>query len=182
MICFFDTETSGFGNDAWIVQLAWIIQDEVTRQIYTEANFIIKGNGRPMPEQATAAHGITTEMSELGLSEEHVFSTFLQQARHVDLLVCHNFAFDNRMLKNNLNNSGFDSDYIYLTGVPNLCTMQISKDFCQLPKKNGGLKPPKLEELHKILFGYDFENVHDALADVRATMKCYWALKAKGII
>jgi hypothetical protein len=38
-------------------------------------------------------------------------------------------------------------------------------------------KTPKLEEAHKIICGFDFENAHDAMADVAATVRILRCLR-----
>ena len=57
--------------------------------------------------------------------------------------------------------------------------MKSTTDFCQLPGPYG-YKWPRLEELYQKLFGEDFENRHQALADVRACAKCYFELRRLG--
>ncbi len=43
-------------------------------------------------------------------------------------------------------------------------------------------KPPKLEELYKILFEEEIIQTHDALDDVRMLAKSFWELKRRGVI
>ena len=62
------------------------------------------------------------------------------------------------------------------------CTMIRSTDYCQLPGRYGKYKWPKLEELHFKLFGESFEGAHDALADIRATMRCYYEMEKRGLV
>lgn len=61
--------------------------------------------------------------------------------------------------------------------------MLESVDLCKLPGRYpGNYKWPKLIELHNHLFGCDFEGAHDALDDVKATVKCFFELKKCGLI
>jgi len=48
--------------------------------------------------------------------------------------------------------------------------------------KYGKYKWPKLMELHTKLFSVGFEEAHDAIADIRATAKCFFELQRLGII
>ena len=64
---------------------------------------------------------------------------------------------------------------------PKYCTMKLSTDYCKLPGKKG-FKSPRLAELHQVLFGSDFVNAHNALADVEATARCFWELKNRKVI
>ena len=65
---------------------------------------------------------------------------------------------------------------------PKYCTMKMSTNYCKLPGGKQGFKSPKLSELHQVMFGEGFENAHDALADVRATVRCFWKLKELKVI
>ena len=59
--------------------------------------------------------------------------------------------------------------------------MKSSTNFCRIPG-NYGFKWPKLSDLHIKLFGKDFDEAHNALADIRATADCFWELKRLKII
>jgi DNA polymerase III epsilon subunit-like protein len=63
-----------------------------------------------------------------------------------------------------------------------ICTMLSSVDFCQLPGRYGSFKWPQLQELHKILFGKEFDSAHDALADVVACGDCLFELIKRDVI
>lgn len=52
-----------------------------------------------------------------------------------------------------------------------------SEQFCNLPDS----KYPKLSELYQKLFETPLTNAHDAMEDVRTTMKCYWEMQRRGI-
>ena len=62
-----------------------------------------------------------------------------------------------------------------------ICTMQSTTDICRLPGPYG-FKWPSLQELHKFLFGCDFEGAHDASDDVTATAKCFFELKKQNLL
>ena len=63
-----------------------------------------------------------------------------------------------------------------------ICTMKSTTNFCQIMGQYGRYKWPTLQELHTKLFGYGFENAHDAFVDVNATVKCFFELKRIGSI
>lgn len=188
MELFFDTETSGFPKDSlepddpkqpWIMQLAGILSDE--DKIYSEFNFLIKSEDRHCSAGAEKVHGISTkDCDEGGLLESTVALVFDHIANDANVLVCHNYNFDIKLIK-----------YLYarceifeLEQILNksyFCTMIESTELCQLPSKRGGYKWPKLIELYKFLFNESFDGAHDALADVRATRRCYYELKRRGL-
>ncbi len=195
MELFFDTETSGFiskkipqdswGN-AWVVQLAAILSTK--ERVYQEFNIMIAGVEREMGKYAQEVHGISLEDSNTGgLLEVEALTMFSSLLSFNPTKVCHNIAFDfghiDAMLARNQEDLNDLTRSRYYLDLPECCTMRESTAFCKLPKTRGsGYKWPKLEELYRILFGEDFEGAHDALADVRATRRCYYELVEKGVI
>jgi DNA polymerase III subunit epsilon len=59
--------------------------------------------------------------------------------------------------------------------------MQAATSYCQIPEPYG-YKWPTLEELHKKLFNQPFAGAHQALADVRACVRCYFELKQRNVL
>ena len=186
MELFFDTETSDLPNknlkpddpdQAWAMQIGGILS---TRdKIYAEFNFLVQSEGRTCSSGAQKVHGITVEQcDEGGLLSSTATIVFNNLVYLADRLVCHNFSFDIKLI-----------DFLYTrAGIPLIerkyayCTMKKSTNLLKLPGKFGKYKWPKLEELHRFLFGEDFEGAHDALADVRATRRCYYELIERGIV
>lgn len=169
-ILFFDCETTGFSSQARVVQLAWICQNADGETI-GEHSHVIKPDGFDIPEKTTAIHGISTqEALDGGDDLKEVINSFLSYALSADLLVGHNVAFDIRMIQQELDR-GWMHD---IKSIESVCTMKKATKFCG--------KKPKLQKLYEKLFCEQFENAHDALADVRATARCYWELKNLGII
>ena len=60
--------------------------------------------------------------------------------------------------------------------------MLASTNYCAIPGSYGKFKWPKLQELYVKLFNEKFEGAHDALADIEATVKCYFELVKLSII
>ena len=187
---FFDTETTGLPRnwyapvedlDNWprLVQLAWVLFKDGIKIESTD--LIIKPEGFEIPIESSNIHGITTEIaSKQGVFLHEALSRFRDLIEKADFLVAHNISFDEMIigaefLREKMKNS--------LAGKQKICTKEISTDFCAIPGTNGkiGYKWPKLSELHKKLFGNEFEDSHNALADVEATAKCFWEMKKLGI-
>jgi DNA polymerase III subunit epsilon len=59
--------------------------------------------------------------------------------------------------------------------------MLSSTEYCRIPGPYG-FKWPKLTELHLKLFGEGFDEAHNAAVDINATEKCFWEMKARGVI
>jgi hypothetical protein len=54
--------------------------------------------------------------------------------------------------------------------------MEKTTNFCAIQGPYG-YKWPKLSELYFKLFQSNFEEAHNAAADIKATAKCFWELK-----
>jgi DNA polymerase-3 subunit epsilon len=180
MILFFDTETTGkadmrsspdAAHQPRIVQLAALLTDDKGEE-KASINLIIKPDGFTIPVEASAIHGITTEIALLFGVEEiaalHVFDQLLMRSR---LAVAHNIDFDGFMLSRK---SRIRQERLFRSWF---CTMKATTDVCQLPGPYG-FKWPKLQEAHQHCFGKPFDGAHDALADVRACKAVYFWLLA----
>jgi DNA polymerase-3 subunit epsilon len=188
MLLFFDTETTGLPRDwkapvtqtnNWprMVQIAWLQYDD-QKNLISEANYIIRPDGFTIPSDAADIHGITTEIAiEKGSELSSVLSEFSAVVGGAKMLVAHNMDFDEKIVGAEYVRMGLKSG---IFETPRFCTMKTTTDLCRIPG-NYGYKWPKLEELHRFLFGSDFENAHDALVDVKVCAKCYYELVKRGI-
>jgi DNA polymerase III epsilon subunit-like protein len=189
MYLFFDTETSGLprshkapvsdlANWPRIVQIAWLLIDEQGRQ-HQAVEAIIRPEGFTIPEAAARVHGISTERALAeGQPLPQVLHQFLAALRQADSLVAHNLAFDEKVVGAELLRCGLPNP---LPRFRRHCTMVASTDLCALPGPYG-FKWPRLEELHHHLFGGTLSGAHDALVDVEATVRCFFALRSRGVI
>lgn len=184
---FFDTETTGLPQnynapftdvDNWprVVQLAWAVANE-QQEIIEQQTFIIKPDGFSIPAASSAVHGIDdAKANELGIPLSVALETFNNSLiQNSPTLVAHNILFDINVLGAEFLRSNISTNFMDLSQI---CTMKSSIEFCGLPNR----KFPKLAELHRRLFDSDFANAHDALADVLACCRCFFALKERRII
>jgi len=189
MYLFFDTETTGLplnynapvSNSAnWprMVQIAWQLYDN-NGQFIEAQDYIIKPENYRIPAEATKVHGISTEkaMSE-GYNLIEILEKFNELLEKSDYLVAHNISFDDKIVGAEFFRKSISSR---LDRIKKICTMKSSVDYCRLPGKHG-YKWPKLSELHKVLFGTGFEEAHNAAADIKATVKCFWKLREEGVL
>jgi DNA polymerase III epsilon subunit-like protein len=188
---FFDTETNGLPKnwqasaedvDNWprVIQLAWALYDD--DGLIEKRVDLIKPNGWVVPlDPFWIEHGFSTEknMAE-GIPMEEALSDFVAVRLTVDFSIAHNIAFDSKILRAEMIRLGM----IYEFSSKKICTMTSSTTFCKLPNPNGrkGYKWPKLIELYDVLFKEEMVDAHDAMGDVTALAKCFFALKEKGII
>lgn len=190
MFLIYDTETTGLpkdfnapptDTDNWprMVQIAWQLHDK-TGKLIENKSYIIKPEGYDIPFNATQIHGITTEKAiEEGFPLEEVLNKFREVLKSTEVLGGHNLSFDQGILGAEFVRKGLDYNEINL---PIVDTMELSTEFCALPGGRGGkFKSPKLGELHEVLFGYTFEEAHNASADVNATARSFMELLRVGV-
>jgi DNA polymerase III epsilon subunit-like protein len=84
-------------------------------------------------------------------------------------IIGHNVAFDLRMVAMNRERLEMPA-YNFGEGI---CTMKAAK---------AAKIPARLGDLYRHLFGEDFDGAHDALADVKATARCYFELRRLNLI
>jgi DNA polymerase III subunit epsilon len=192
MYLFFDTETTGLpkswkapvsdlGNWPHIVQLAWALFDENGKQIALYDR-IIKPEGFVIPESAAAIHGISTQKAlEEGRPVAEVLKEFSAATLGASCLVAHNMDFDEKMIRVELLRQGMPDALQAVPAHKKICTMKSSAGYCKIPGPYGD-KWPKLSELHIKLFDVDFEDLHNAAADVLCCAKCFFELRRRAII
>lgn len=190
MFLFFDTETTGLprmwnapvsDTDNWprMVQLAWLVLNDWGQEI-SSGNRIIKPEGFLIPEDVSRIHGITTEIAKNeGIPLDQVLLEFVKDLQKSEILVGHNISFDEKILGAEFYRRGVINDFF---DRPKICTMQGSAKYCRIDNGRGGYKWPKLMELHEKLFDEAFDNAHDALADVKATARCFFELRQRGVL
>ena len=186
---FFDTETTGLprnwqapvtnvNNWPRLVQLAYLEFDDKGNQL-SSGNFIIKPNGFTIPTDASNVHGINTERAlREGQPLQNVLSHFAQKIQQATYLVAHNMSFDEKIVGAEFIRSGMTN---YLSSKSKICTMEKSTNFCAISGYHG-YKWPKLSELHYKLFRTNFDEAHNAAADIQATARCFWELKRRKIV
>ena len=187
---FFDTETVGLpkdyeapssDTDNWprMVQLSWILTDNSGNVISTN-DCIVRPDGFVVPDEAAAIHGITTERALAeGLPLDSVLLLFANALDSAEYIVGHNISFDIHVVDAEFIRRGLDARLISMKAY---CTMIAGTDYCKLPGNYGHYKWPNLQELHKKLFGTEFDGAHNSAADVEATCKCFWEMRRRKLI
>lgn len=186
---FFDTETSGLPKDwnappqnifNWprLVQLAYIGCDNYGNILF-ENSHIIRPQNFVISPNSSKVHGITNEIAlEKGENLEDVLQIFNRHISNSTTIVAHNLNFDLKVIMAEFYRLNMTSS---IQEKKRICTMLSATNYCQIPGEFG-FKWPKLQELHLKLFQTEFQNAHDALIDVRATLKCFWELKNRNIL
>ena len=172
----FDTETTGLpksrqpstsGPNNWphIVSISWVILNSDTNQIEKQRSYLIKPLGWDIPEESIKIHGITQQKAtNEGGDLASVMGEFL--AEGYDMLVAHNLEFDYNVLHNAIH---WDLDLPFSSLYKKMsCTMELSRDICNLKTTFGKPKAPKLSELYEHVFkkSPNKDSLHSSIYDV----------------
>lgn len=194
MYLFFDTETTGLPKnselhynvtDNWprLVSIAWILCDD-NRKIVEIEKHIVRPNGWIIPSDASKVHGITTERALAeGISIQDVLFKFLKALGQANYVAGHNIRFDRNVVAAELFRYADKRFDVYLYEKPYRDTMHIAREFVAIPNKGkSGYKFPTLGEMYAKLCGKEMEDAHDAAADIKATIVCFWKLFDLGLV
>jgi DNA polymerase III subunit epsilon len=172
-------------DSARLIQIAWQVVKIPEASVVAEACFLVIPSGDwEMSVGAEETHCISKEMvTSKGITVEKAMDRFLAcMDMGVEHLVCHNTDFDLRILiSETARHPRIHPLFRAITTTPSFCTMKHMTQEMALPYPNGrGVgKWPKLIELHHYLFGEGFDGAHDALEDVKATVRCFVEISRK---
>ncbi len=191
MYLIFDTETTGLPKrnnapisevDNWprVIQIAWQLHDE-TGGLIEHFNLLIRPEGFEIPYSAEKVHGISTKKAlNHGVPLQESLNQFNESLARATFLIGHNVKFDINALGAEFIRAAVDTKFMEKREV---CTMWSSTDHMKLPGGRGGkFKPPKLMELYEYLFEEQFQEAHNAAADVEATTRIFFELLRRKII
>lgn len=140
-----DVETTGFGRNDRIVEIAAITLDPMTWETVDEFDTLINPERDVGP---TGIHGITASMVEAAPTFTDIIAAVAGRLQG-SLLIAHNLAFDVRMLRYEFERYGVDLD----PGA-GLCTCLVTRKRLVLVCEERGIR---------------LSQQHRALADARAT-------------
>jgi DNA polymerase-3 subunit epsilon len=157
-----DVETTGFGKNDRIIELALIGLDQFGDKQWEWCSLVNPerdtGSGR-----AVKIHQIYTRDVE-NVPTFRDFSGHIAKLLNGKILICHNAAFDLRMLSTEYSRLG-----IVTPNIEHICTLKVARSM--------GICPANLENCCNVL-GVVMEGMHHALADARAT---YYVAKEMGV-
>lgn len=187
MYLFFDTETTGKTDfraphtdlhQPDCVQLAAVLTDEHGREL-DAFETLVKPNGWTIGPEVFAIHGISTADCEReGMPLADVLARFFGMMEQARFLIAHNLPFDELVLRT----AAFRAEMPWpAERKGRICTMDKATPVCRIPGRYG-FKWPKLQEAHQKLCGSAFEDAHDAMADVQACRRVFFALLKSRVI
>ena len=186
MYLIFDTETTGLprsytapisDTNNWprCVQIAWQLHDKFGK-IIEHNNFLIYPENFNIPYEAEQLHGISTTLAqEKGIPLKEALLEFNQALKKATFIVGQNVGFDINIIGCEFYREKIPNN---LSQIPILdtCT-ETTAQLLKLPGGRGGkFKLPTLSELHYFLFEENFNEAHNATADVEATTRCFFEL------
>lgn len=159
-----DTETTGLNkNTDRIIQLAVAKFDE-NFNIITERSWYIRPSGtwRINPD-AQAIHNISEDLiNEQGVSLKSIAPEFLELIKGTTILTYNGYSFDISFIQREFEREGIE------TGFEN-------HEFADGYDIELRLNSHRLADTYRRYYGDDFEDAHDAMADVRATIAVFKA-------
>lgn len=196
LLMIYDTETTGLPDwrspsDAphqpHPVQLAALLADTDSREVVEETNLIVRPDGWTIPDEVSALHGITTERALAeGIPEGLVVNEYVRfHDRALAGISAYGISFDERIMRIAMLRDGLSrADIEAREARPKFCVMRACTPICKLPPTDAMMatgrrtfKTPKLEEAIRHFFDEGLDGAHDAMVDVRATLRLYWHLK-----
>ena len=185
MYLIFDTETTGLpkkwnapisDSENWprCVQLAWQLHDNNGKLISHQSS-IIKPDGFDIPFESEKVHGISTVLAnEIGENLNNVLEKFNSDLSKAKYIVGHNLKFDINIVGAEFFRLKIDNS-LNKKNILDTCTEKTA-NLCQIQGGRGKFKFPTLIELYKYLFNDDFQQAHNASADVEATSRSFFEL------
>lgn len=173
IICGLDLETTGFVYEKGhrIIEVCLSLYSEATKtHIYTYTQRI--NPGRSIPPDATAVHGITSDMLTGMPSISEVAPKIQKILGKSHLLVIHNAGFDVPFIASELEACGLEIP----AHLEVVCTMEGAR-WATADGKN-----PKLAELcYALNVDYDTSKAHAAEYDVEVMMQCWMKGRELGL-
>lgn len=160
-----DTETTGIGSDARIVELAMVTlhQGCVVQERHTRVN-----PGIPIPPEASAVHGITDADVRDCPTMAQLAERCVVRARNYPVIVAYNAPFDmDRLCYECPGWAGV------LNEVPVLDVLPLMKVVDRFAKGKGRFRLGAVCERH----GIDLTNAHSAVADATAAGRLLWMFR-----
>ena len=159
----FDTETTDIAG--YIVSYALVEYDMIEKKITNETYALVNPQAK-IEAEAMAVHNITEAEVKDKPTFDEIKDNFISILENADLIVGHNVLYDFGVLKRELERCKYHTNHLDL---PIFDTMYYSVDVVELAKK----KMPRLEEAVAYFFGHQNASYHNALEDVKMTLKVF---------
>lgn len=182
LICSFDTETTGTGPDARLVEMGAVLLDDEGRE-HGSVSLIVQPDGFEISDEVARIHGISMSRAQAtGVPAVIAVAALTNLWSLAATRIAFNIEFDDAIVATELRLLGKPS---ILRRPPGVCVKELSSPILNLPPTARMLaagynkpKPPNLREAYRHFFGEDPPGHHSALADARAAARVYLAIVA----
>lgn len=183
----FDTETSGLPlfnlppgapEQPVILQIAAILLDNSFNEVATLNTLVNHGRDVEIHPKAFEAHGLSNGLCRTtGLLYATMTDKFMAMYNTYETtFVAHNLKFDIFLWRCHLARYQEHENLFFARHT--FCTMEAMTPICKIRNKwRPDYKWPKLQEAFYHIMGHEFDDAHDALADVRACAEVFKYLR-----
>ena len=156
-----------------MMHLSWLLYNE-DRELIDSADDIIKPEGFVISEEAEKKHKISqANAEEHGVPLKEVLERFKAAIEGAEYVIAHNMNFSEAVVTCEFYRKNLSH---VLTTAEKYCLMQEATWYTKIPNPNGGYKWPALQAIHEKIFTAQYAEAGNALADVSATVVCFFAL------
>ena len=184
MLAFYDTETSGFINpnlsptdneQGRLMQIAVLIVDKQLNVVNEFSAIIQPQQPYKLQKRAGDVHGITKAYAEsYGIDFMSAVTVLSRLTGRCRYSVCHNHNFDSSVMENESKAFPFYELDPPLSFEKSYCTMRSGLGrVIGCTDKRGRSKLPNLQESYEFFTGKKFEGAHNAMADIKATLRVF---------
>ncbi len=182
LICSFDTETTGTGPNARLVEMGAVLLDDKGNE-HGSISLIVQPDGFTISDEVAQIHGINMARAQTaGVPVVVAIAALTNLWSLAATRIAFNMEFDDAIVATELRLLGKPS---ILRRPPGVCVKELSSPILNLPPTAKMLtagynkpKPPSLKEAFQHFFGEDPPGHHSALADARAAARVYLAILA----
>ena len=184
MYLFFDTSANGVPknwkapiNDPFnwprMIHLSWLVYNE-DRELINSRNDLIKPKGFKISETIEKKHKVSQEMAEQdGVELKEALPPFAEAVKAAQYVISFNQTYNNGIVGAELYRASINHVLEYGN---NYCLMQEATWFCKLKGKGPGYKWPSLQEIHKKIYGAEYDKAGEAQTDVAVTALAFFHL------
>lgn len=167
-----DTETTGLGEDAEVVEIGVI--DKNGKVVFEQ---LIKPS-KPIPEEATAIHGITNEDVKDAPVFDEVLPIFIELLSNKKI-IAYNSKYDNRVLVASCRSEKKAKELSALLNFQSrFCLMELFAEWYGEKKEDGNFKWQSLIKAASF-FGVDTTDAHRATADALMALEVLKGMRVR---
>lgn len=156
-----------------LVHLSWLMYNE-ERELIDSRDHIIKPKGWEISEEVERKAKVTPiDMQEKGVDIKEALKDFMEALHKAEYVIAYNMKLSESVL---ISESQRVSMRHGFGTADKYCLMQEATWFTKITGSDGRYKWPKLQDIHTKVFEARYADSGNALADVSATVLCFFAM------